>query len=82
MRKRGAAMRKLTDNAKRARDVLARENAVLPADCERVVKREIQKTLSEFFELSGEVAFKTERRGRIVITIVAEADEVKPFGII
>ena len=50
-------MRKLTDNAKRARDVLARENAVLPADCERVAKREIQKTLSEFFELSGETNY-------------------------
>ena len=75
-------MRKLTDGALRARDVHARENAVLPAECGREAAREIEKILSEYFVLSGGVSFKAERKGRIVITIVAEADEAKPFGIV
>lgn len=75
-------MRKLTDGALRARDVLARENAVLPAECGRVAARDIEKILSEYFVLSGGVSFKAERKGRIVITIVAEAEEAKPFGIV
>lgn len=75
-------MRKLTDNAKRAREVLERENCVLTAECERVARREIEKTLSEFFRLTGEVKMKVERKGTIVIAIEAEAAEVKPFGIL
>ncbi len=75
-------MRRLTDNARRAREIIARENAVLPGECERIAAREVEKTLAEFFDLAGEVRFKVERRGKIVITVEAEADGVKPFGVI
>ena len=75
-------MRRLTDSARRAMDVLARENAVLPAECERIAAREIEKTLSESFVLSGGISFRAERNGKIVITVTAEAEGVKPFGVI
>ncbi len=75
-------MRRLTDSARRARDVLERENSVLSAECEKIAMRDVQRTLSEFFKLSGDISFKVERKGKIVITIAAEADEVKPFGVL
>ena len=75
-------MRRLNDSARRAREILAKENAVLPAECERVAVREIEKTLSEFFALTGGIVFKAEKMDKIVITVVAEADGVKPFGVL
>lgn len=75
-------MRRLTDSARRARDVLERENSVLSAECEKIAMRDVQRTLSEFFKLSGDISFKVERKGKIVITIAAEADEAKPFGVL
>ncbi len=75
-------MRRLTDSARRARDVLERENSVLSAECEKIAMRDVQRTLSEFFKLSGDISFKVERKGKIVITISAEADEAKPFGVL
>ena len=75
-------MRKLTDNARRARAILAQDSAALPLACERIAAREVEKVLSEFFILKGKVSFKTQRKGKIVITIEAEAEGVKPFGII
>lgn len=75
-------MRRLNDSARRAREILAKENAVLPAECERVAVREIEKTLSEFFALTGGIVFKAEKKDKIVITVVAEADGVKPFGVL
>lgn len=75
-------MRRLTDSARRARNVLERENSVLSAECEKIAMRDVQRTLSEFFKLSGDISFKVERKGKIVITISAEADEAKPFGVL
>ena len=75
-------MRRLTDSARRARDVLERENSVLSAECEKIAVRDVQRTLSEFFKLSGDISFKVERKGKIVITISAEAVEAKPFGVL
>ena len=67
-------MRRLTDSARRARNVLERENSVLSAECEKIAMRDVQRTLSEFFKLSGDISFKVERKGKIEITIAAEAD--------
>ena len=75
-------MRRLTDSARRARDVLARENAVLPAECERVAVRELEKTLSEFFVLTGGVSLKVERGDKLVISVSAKAERIKPFGVL
>ncbi len=75
-------MRKLTDNALRARNLLSREKSPLSPECERVVVRDLERTLSGYFKLSGRITLKVERGKKLSVTIQAEADEVKPFGIV
>lgn len=75
-------MRRLADSAQRALDVLERENAVLSAECEKIAARDVARTLSEFFELTDDIVLKVEKKGKIVITVYAEAEKVKPFGVL
>ena len=75
-------MRKLTDGAARAKTILERDNAPLSEECERVVKRDLERTLSGYFDLCGEVSFKITRGENYAITIRAEASQIKPFGVI
>lgn len=75
-------MRKLTDNAARARRVLERANAPLSDGCEQIVAREIERTLAAYFELCGDIKLKIVRTDKIYITVEAAAESVKPFGII
>lgn len=75
-------MRKLSDGAARAKNLLERENAPLSEECERVLARDLERTLSGYFGLCGPVEVKIARNGNYVITVRAEAAQVKPFGII
>lgn len=75
-------MRKLTDNAARARRVLERANAPLSDGCEQIVAREIERTLAAYFELEGDVELKIERKGLLEITVRAKAVRSKSFQIL
>lgn len=75
-------MRKLSDNAMRTRDILSRERTLISEDCEKVIVRDLEKILSGYFKLRGGVSFKLERGETIRISVTAEAEEIKPFGIV
>lgn len=75
-------MRKLSDNAMRTRDILSRERTLISEDCEKVIVRDLEKILSGYFRLCGGVNFKLERGETIRISVTAEAEEIKPFGIV
>lgn len=75
-------MRRLNDSAARAKNLLERENAPLAEECERVLVRDIERTLSAYFSLKGEVELKIVRESDYTITIRAAAVQVKPFGVI
>lgn len=74
-------MHRLTENAARARRILERANAPLSPECEQVIVRELQRTLSAYFELRGDVRVKIERTDALHITVEAIADAAKPFGV-
>ena len=75
-------MRRLTDNAVRAKSILAREGAPLSADCEQVLVRELQRVLSGLFDLTGDVQVSVTREKTFVSQIRAEAVRVRPFGVV
>lgn len=75
-------MRRLTEGAERAKDLLKRENSPLPAECEQVIVSDLEKTLSAYFTLEGKIKFQFVRKDEYTITIVAKALQVKPFGIV
>lgn len=75
-------MRRLSDSAERAKCILERESAPLSAECERIVARDLERTLSGYFDLTGKLSLQIERGDKIVIIVRAKAVQVKPFGLI
>lgn len=73
-------MRKLTDNAARARTVLRREKTPVSATCEAMIVADITRILSAYFGLEGEVRLRVEQGEKMRIIIEAEAATAKPFG--
>lgn len=75
-------MRRLTDNAVRARNILEREGAPLPPDCEQMLARDLERVLSGYFDLAAPVQVNIAREGCYVVTVRAEAARPRPFGIV
>ena len=75
-------MRKLTDGAVRAKTLLERESASLSEECERVLALDLERTLAAYFSLNGGVRLKITREENYIITVRAEAVQVKPFGVV
>lgn len=75
-------MRRLTDSAARAKNLLEREGAPLPEECERALARDLERVLSSYFSLRGGVELKVVRGESYVITLRAEAVQARPFGIL
>ena len=75
-------MRKLTDGAVRAKTLLERESAPLSEECERVLALDLERTLAAYFALNGGVRLKITREENYIITVRAEAVQVKPFGVV
>ena len=75
-------MKSLKDNALRTREILKREQSPLPYECKAVVLADLERVLSGYFSLVGSVRLKIEKGDRYRITIEAESDEIKPFGVI
>lgn len=75
-------MRKLTDGAVRAKTLLERESAPLSEECERVLALDLERTLAAYFSLNGVVRLKITREENYIITVRAEAVQVKPFGVV
>ena len=61
-------MKALNNNAARAREILKREQSPLSAE--------------GYFSLLGPVSIKIEKGDSYRISIEAEANEIKPFGVI
>ena len=75
-------MRKLTDGAVRAKTLLERESAPLSEECERVLALDLERTLAAYFSLNGGVRLKITREENYIITVRAEAVQVKQFGVV
>ncbi len=75
-------MRRLTDNAVRAKNILEREGAPLPPDCEQMLARDLERVLSDYFDLAAPVEVHIAREGSYVVTVRAEAARPRPFGVI
>ncbi len=75
-------MQKLTDNARRARAMLARENAPLPPACEQVLAADLARVLGAYFELSAPPQVQVEGGECIRVTVRAQALRAKPFGVL
>ena len=76
-------MRKLSENAVRAKHILEREGSPLSAECERMLLRELERTLSAFFDLTGELRLQLVREGRgYAVSVHANAAKVRPFGVV
>ena len=75
-------MRRLTDNAVRAKNILEREGAPLPPDCEQMLARDLERVLSDYFDLAAPVEVHIGREGSYVVTVRAEAARPRPFGVI
>ena len=75
-------MRKLTENAARARRVLERAGAPLAPECEEMIARELTRVLSAYFDLRGGVRVTIERADVLHITMRADAVSAKPFGVL
>lgn len=76
-------MRKLSDNAVRAKNILEREGSPLSAECEQMLLRELSRTLSACFDLEGELRLQIVKEGReYTITVHAHATRVRPFGVV
>lgn len=74
-------MRKLTDGAVRAKEILERDNAPVPAECERMIAQDLAALLSGYFELEGDVELKIERKDALEITVRARAVRSKSFRV-
>ncbi len=75
-------MQKVTDSAARARRLLERENAPLPPACERLLAAELARVLGAYFELSAPPQVAIERGKTLRITVRAQAERAKPFGVL
>ena len=75
-------MRKLSENAVRAKHILEREGSPLSAECERVLERDLRRVLSAYFELEGAVELRVGRGEKIEITVRAQASRARPFGVL
>ena len=75
-------MRRLTDNAVRAKNILEREGAPLPPDCKQMLARDLERVLSDYFDLAAPVEVHVAREGSYVVTVRAEAARPRPFGVI
>ena len=74
-------MRKLTDGAARAKEVLERESAPVPAECERLIALDLGAVLNGYFELEGGVDLQIERGEQLRITVRARARRARPFNV-
>lgn len=72
-------MRKITDNASRARSVLERASAPVSHACEEMASADVARVLSAYFVLEGEVRMRIARGDKIYITIEATALSAKDF---
>ena len=75
-------MRRLTDSAQRAKRILEQAGAPLNEECMQVLRRDLTRTLGNYFELAAEAEVKIERGGNLVITVRAEAVRARPFGVL
>ena len=75
-------MRKLTDGAVRAKEILERDNAPIPAECERMIAQDLSSLLAGYFELEGGIELKIERKDALEITVRAKALRAKTFGVV
>ena len=76
-------MHRLTDSAARAKDLLKGENPPLGEGGEEVLARDLERILSSYFFLQGNVQLKIAREGNsTVITLRAEAVQARPFGVV
>ncbi len=75
-------MRKLTDGAVRAKEILERDNAPVPAECERMIAQDLAALLAGYFELESDVELKIERKDALEITVRARAVRAKTFGVV
>ncbi len=75
-------MRRLADSAVRAKVILERENAPLPADCRRMVALDLERTLSGYFELADKVEVNVEKGDTYEIVVRAKAVRIKTFGVL
>ncbi len=75
-------MQRLTDNARRARALIERENAPLPPDCARVPEADLSRVLGAYFELTAPAEVTIARGEQIVVTVRASASHAKPFGVL
>ena len=71
-------MRRLTDNAVRAKHILEREGAPLPPDCEQMLARDLERVLAGYFDLAAPVQVNISRPGCYVATVRAEASRPRP----
>lgn len=75
-------MRKLTDGAVRAKEILERGGAPIPAECERLIAQDLAALLAGYFELEGDIYLKIERKDSFEITVRAKALRAKTFGVV
>ncbi len=75
-------MRKLRENALRARLILEREAQPLTEECREVIAQDVARALSEYFHLTGGVTLRVVRGEDIRITVEATADSVLAFGVV
>ena len=75
-------MRRLTDNAVRAKHILEREDAPLTPDCEQMLERDLERVLAGYFDLAAPVRVQIAREGSYVVTVRAEAARPRPFGVV
>lgn len=75
-------MRRLTDNAVRAKHILEREGAPLPPDCEQMLARDLERVLAGYFDLAAPVQVNIARAGCYVVTVRAEASRPRPCAVV
>ena len=75
-------MRRLTDNAVRAKHILEREGAPLPPDCEQMLARDLERVLAGYFDLAPPLHLNISRARCYLVTVRAEPSRPRPCSVV
>lgn len=76
-------MNQIRDNLQRTKRIIGADKSPMSEECKALAQRDISVTLSEYFQLSGEVNLDvTVQNGQYQIKVSCKADRIKSFTVL